>query len=100
MPCVLGFNVLSSFQPLGKGSTVLDLEDFIVSNLLLPIGSIVILLFCTMKNGWGYKNYLEEVNTGSGLKMTKNKLIRIYFSYIMPLLIVGLLVYGIWNVFK
>ena len=69
LPCALGYNVWSGFQPLGAGSTVLDLEDFIVSNLLLPVGSLIYLLFCTSKWGWGFKNYQAEANKGGGLKV-------------------------------
>lgn len=71
IPCILGFNVLSGFTPLGAGTNVLDLEDFLVSSLILPIGSFVILLFCTTKLGWGYDNYMNEVNTGKGIGMPK-----------------------------
>ena len=66
VPCVLGFNVLAGFQPLGEGSTIMDLEDFIVSNNLLPLGSLGYVLFCTRKNGWGWENFLAEANTGKG----------------------------------
>ena len=69
LPCVLGFNVWSGFQPLGAGTGVLDLEDFLVSNLLLPIGSMVYLLFCVTKWGWGFDNYLAEANTGDGMRI-------------------------------
>ncbi|MGN0580607.1 MAG: sodium-dependent transporter [Ruminococcus sp.] len=100
LPCVFGFNIWSNFQPLGNGTTVLDLEDFIVSNLILPIGSILILLFCTLKSGWGYKNYLREVNQGTGMKMTENKWVRRYFQFIVPLLIALLIVYGAAAIFK
>ena len=71
MPCVLGFNVWSGFAPLGEGSTVLDLEDFIVSNILLPGGSLVYLLFCVSRVGWGFDQYLKETNTGKGLRMPR-----------------------------
>ena len=57
VPCCLGFNVLSGFQPLGEGTNIMDIEDFIVSNLVLPLGSLVLILFCTMKKGWGWDNY-------------------------------------------
>ena len=67
MPCVLGFNVLSKFQPLGPGTGVLDLEDFVVSNLLLPLGSLIFIFFCTSRYGWGWKNFTKEANTGKGL---------------------------------
>ena len=69
LPCCLGFNVLGFIQPMGEGTTIMDLEDFIVSNLILPLGSLVIILFCVLKKGWGWDNYMNEVNTGRGLKM-------------------------------
>lgn len=93
MPCVLGFNVWSDFQPRGAGSTVLDLEDFIVSNLLLPIGSLIFLLFCVTRWGWGFKQYLEEANTGRGIRVPE--ISRIYVTYIIPLIIIVILVAGL-----
>lgn len=92
MPCVFGFNLWSGFEPLGEGTAVLDLEDFIVSNVLLPIGSFVYLLFCVTKYGWGYEKYLEEANTGEGLKMPKK--IRFYVTYILPILLILLILQG------
>ncbi len=93
MPCVLGFNVWKSFQPRGTGSTVLDLEDFIVSNLLLPIGSLVFLLFCTSKWGWGFDNFLEEANTGKGMKFPR--VLKAYVSYVIPVMIIIILIVGL-----
>ena len=93
LPCALGYNVWSGFQPLGAGSTVLDLEDFIVSNLLLPVGSLIYLLFCTSKWGWGFKNYQAEANKGGGLKVPD--WVRVYPSYILPLLLLVLIVQGL-----
>ena len=93
MPCVLGFNVWSSFQPRGVGSTVLDLEDFLVSNLMLPLGSLIFLLFCTTKWGWGFDRYLEETNTGKGIKFPKA--LRFYVSYIVPCMILIVLIMGL-----
>ena len=93
MPCVLGFNVWSHFQPRGVDSTVLDLEDFIVSNLLLPIGSLIFLLFCVTKWGWGYDKYLEEVNTGEGMKMPR--WLKGYVTYVIPCMILIILVMGL-----
>ena len=93
LPCALGYNVWSGFQPLGAGSTVLDLEDFIVSNLLLPVGSLIYLLFCTSKWGWGFKNYQAEANKGGGLKVPD--WVRVYLSYILPLLLLVLIVQGL-----
>lgn len=93
MPCVLGFNVWSSFQPRGTGSNVLDLEDFIVSNLLLPIGALIFVLFCTRRYGWGFDKFLEEVNTGEGVKFPKA--IYGYVAYFIPCLIVIILIMGL-----
>lgn len=93
LPCVFGYNIWSAFQPLGEGSTVLDLEDFLVSNLLLPIGSLCYLLFCVTRFGWGFDKYLKEANTGEGLKMPK--WIRIYVVYILPVLLLFLIVQGL-----
>lgn len=97
LPCILGFNVLSGFQPLGAGSNVLDLEDFIVSNNLLPLGSLVYLLFCTSHYGWGWKKFCEEANAGEGIKFPKWT--RIYVSYILPLIVLFIFVQGYWSKF-
>ncbi len=97
LPCVLGFNVLSGFQPLGAGSNVLDLEDFIVSNNLLPLGSLVYLLFCTSRYGWGWKKFCGEANAGEGIKFPKWT--RIYVSYILPLIVLFIFVQGYWSKF-
>ena len=92
MPCVLGFNVWGDLQLIG-GRGVLDSEDFLVSNLLLPIGSIIYLLFCVSRWGWGFDHYLEEANTGAGPKLPR--WLRPYFRYILPVLIVIILVQGL-----
>lgn len=92
MPCVLGFNVWSGFMPFGEGSNVLDLEDFIVSNNLLPLGSLVYLLFCTSRYGWGFKNFMKEANTGNGMKFPA--WVRVYVSYILPLIVLFIFVEG------
>ena len=93
VPAVLGYNVWSSFQPRGAGSTVLDLEDFIVSNLLLPGGAVVFLLFCMTGWGWGFENYLSEVNTGKGLKMPR--FLRGYLTYVMPCIMLVIIIMGL-----
>ncbi len=97
MPCVLGFNLWSSFAPLGAGTTVQDLEDFIVSNNLLPLGSLVYLLFCTSRYGWGWKNFIAEADAGKGLKFPKWS--RIYVSYILPLIILFIFIMGYYQKF-
>lgn len=98
LPCVLGFNVLSGFQPLKAGNTILDLEDFLVSTLILPIGSLIYLLFCVSKKGWGWKNYLEEANAGTGMKMPKWG--KGYITYVLPVLLIVFFMVGIYNTFK
>ena len=97
IPCALGFNVWSAFQPLKAGNCVMDLEDFFVSNLVLPIGSLVCCLFCTWKYGWGFDNYLKEANAGDGLKVHPG--LRFYFKYILPLIIAFIVCYGIISYF-
>lgn len=93
LPCALGFNVLSGITPLGAGSTILDLEDFIVSNLLLPIGSLIYLVFCTWKIGWGFDAYSAEADQGVGIKVPK--WIRGYVTYVLPVLVFGIFLQGI-----
>ena len=92
LPCVLGYNVWSNLHLIG-GRDVLDSEDFIVSNLLLPIGSLVYLLFCVTKWGWGFDNYLEEANTGKGIKIARR--LKPYFQFILPILILFILIQGL-----
>lgn len=92
LPCVLGFNVLSGIEPLGTGSTILDFEDFLVSNNLLPLGSLVYLLFCTSRYGWGWKNFCAEADSGQGLKFPKWA--RLYVSYILPLIVLFIFIQG------
>ncbi len=93
LPAVFGYNIWSSFQPRGAGSTVLDLEDFIVSNLLLPGGSLIFLLFCVTKWGWGFDKYLAETNTGTGVKFPKA--LRGYVTFVLPCIILVILVLGL-----
>ena len=97
LPCLLGFNVLSGFAPFGEGSVVLDLEDFILSNNLLPLGSLVYLFFCTLKSGWGWGNFMLEANTGKGLRFPKQ--IRVYVTYILPLIMLYVFIQGYINFF-
>ena len=92
IPCVLGYNVWSSLHLIG-GRDVLDSEDFLVSNLLLPGGSLIYLLFCTTKWGWGFDRYLAEVNTGKGLKLSPK--FKPYFQFILPILILVILITGL-----
>lgn len=92
LPCVLGYNVWSNLHPIG-GRDVLDSEDFLVSNLLLPLGSLVYLLFCVTKWGWGFDHYLEEANTGKGLKL--GRFLKPYLQFILPILILIILIQGL-----
>lgn len=98
LPCVFGFNIWSGFQPMGSGSTIQDLEDFIVSNNLLPLGSMVYLLFCTSRYGWGWKNFLAEADTGKGVKFPAWA--RVYVSYILPLIVLFIFIMGYYQKFK
>ena len=98
IPAVLGYNILSGIQPLGAGSTIMDLEDFIVSYNILPLGSILFVLFCVRKNGWGWDNFVAEVNTGKGMSLSHK--LRWYMNYIV--LTLGILIYlgGYYDMFK
>ena len=98
VPCILGFNVLSDITPLGAGTNIMDLEDFLVSNNLLPLGSLVYLLFCTRKNGWGWDNFIAEANAGEGKKLS-NKL-KFYMSYVLPVIIVVIYLKGYYDMFS
>ena len=97
IPCALGFNVWSDFQPLGKGTVVLDLEDFIVSNNLLPIGSLIYLLFCVTRYGWGWDKFIAEADTGKGAKFPKS--LRGYFTYVVPIVMIIILCVGYYQTF-
>ena len=92
LPCVFGFNIWSGFTPFGAGTGVLDLEDFIVSNNLLPLGSLLFVLFCTTKYGWGWDNFIKEADTGEGIKYPKWA--KVYIKYILPLVVLYVFVQG------
>lgn len=98
MPAVLGYNILSWIQPLGEGSTIMDLEDFIVSNNLLPLGSLGYVLFCTSRNGWGWDAFMKEANTGTGISFPKG--IRSYVAYGIPLIIAVIYLKGYYDKFQ
>ena len=98
MPCILGFNVLSGFTPLGSGTNIMDLEDFLVSSNILPLGSLVYVMFCTTKNGWGWDNFIAEANEGKGMKFPKK--IRLYMTYIIPIIVVVIYLKGYYDLFK
>ena len=96
MPCVLGFTVLSNVTILGL--SIMDFEDFVVSSLLLPTGSLMFALFCVTRYGWGWKNFVAEANTGNGLKVAN--WMRLYMTYVVPAIITFIFVYGLYNFFK
>ena len=92
LPCALGFNLLKDFEPMGAGTNVLDLEDFIVSNNLLPIGALIYLLFCCTRYGWGWNNFIAEADAGKGLKFPK--FLRPYVTYVLPFVMIFVLLQG------
>ena len=98
LPCIFGFNLLSGVTPFGKGSNIMDLEDFAVSNILLPLGALVFVVFTTSKKGWGWENFLKEANAGRGLKVPN--WLKGYMTYVLPIIILALFVIGIYNFFK
>ena len=97
IPCVLGYNLWSWDGFAVFGGAVLDFEDFLVSNLFLPLGSLVYLLFCTCRYGWGWKNFTTEANTGKGLKM--QNWMRVYITYILPLNVLYIFFFGLYDKF-
>ena len=97
LPCALGFNVLSWFHPAGPDSCVLDLEDFVVSNILLPVGALVYVLFCTCRFGWGWTRFTEEANAGRGLKL--GPWMRVYCAWFLPVAVIAILLLGLWDKF-
>lgn len=97
LPCIFGYNLWASFQPLGAGSAVLDLEDYIVSNILLPLGSLIFVIYCTNKKGWGWDNFLNEANQGKGLKV--RRWMRVYMKYVLPIIMGAILIIGVVSPF-
>ena len=95
LPCALGFNVLKGVKPMGDGTNIMDLEDFIVNNIILPLGSLVFVLFCTQKFGWGWDNFTAEANQGKGLKI--QQWMRGYMTFVLPVIIVFVFILGIIN---
>ena len=95
LPCALGFNILSDITPFTSGSSILDLEDFLVSNIMLPLGALCYVLFCVSKYGWGFDNFLNEANTGKGLKL--KSWTRYYLKFVLPVIIIFVFIVGILN---
>ena len=98
IPCVLGYNVLSSFQPLGEGTAVLDLEDFLISSTIMPLGSLLFVVFCAHKSGWGWKSFIGEADTGKGMKFPS--WLRVYVKWILPVIIGVIFIKGYWDIFS
>ncbi|MCF0220983.1 MAG: sodium-dependent transporter [Fibrobacter sp.] len=94
LPCALGYNVLSGIEPFGAGSAILDLEDFLVSNTILPLGSLFFVLFCNHRFGWGQDKFYEEINAGKGIKLSTAKAIRFYVKWILPAIVLVIFVQG------
>lgn len=97
LPCVLGFNLLSGIEPLGSGTNIMDMEDFLVSSNFLPLGAMVYLLFCTSKNGWGWENFIREANTGVGMKFPEK--MRVYMTFVLPVIVIVIYLKGYWDNF-
>ena len=97
LPCVLGYNIWSWSGFEIFGGAVLDVEDFLVSNIFLPLGSLVYLLFCVTRYGWGWSNFKIEANTGKGLKM--HDWMKPYLTYILPAIVLFIFVFGIYDKF-
>ena len=98
LPAVFGFNILSGIQPLGAGTNIMDLEDFIVSNNILPLGSVVFVMFCVSKYGWGWKRFIKEADTGEGLKFPAN--VQKYMLYVIPAIVVVIYLKGYYDMFS
>ena len=98
MPCALCWSLLRNAQPFGAGSTIMDLEDFVVSNCLLPLGSLASVLFCVSRRGWGWDNFFAEANAGKGLKVAR--WMRFYMTWILPVIIIGLFLFGLYDFFS
>ena len=97
LPCALGTNLLSDIKPFGDGTNIMDLEDFLVSNVLLPLGSLVIVIFCTRRYAWGWDNFANEANKGIGIKV--KPWMRTYMTYVLPLMVFAVFIIGIIQFF-
>ena len=98
LPAVFGFNILSGIQPLGAGTNIMDLEDFIISNNILPLGSVIFVIFCASKNGWGWDNFIKEANTGKGIKFPT--CIRNYMLWVIPVVVAIIYLKGYYDMFS
>ena len=98
IPCVLGFSLWSGFKPFGEGSNIMDLEDFAVNNILLPVGSLIFVIFCTSRFGWGWDKFTKEANEGKGVKVAN--WMRGYMTFVLPLIVLTILVLGLISYFS
>ncbi|MBR2461348.1 MAG: sodium-dependent transporter [Clostridia bacterium] len=98
LPCAFGSNILSGIKPFGEGTNIMDLEDFIVSNVLLPLGAFVVVVFCVSRRAWGWDSFVKEANKGKGIKV--QGWMRLYMTYVLPLIVLALFVVGIINFFR
>lgn len=98
LPCTLGFNVLGAVKPFGGSSTIMDLEDFVISNLILPLGSLIFVLFCVSKKGWGWEKFVTEANQGKGMKV-KNGM-RLYMTCVLPAMVLVVFLIGLISFIK
>ena len=98
VPCVLGYNVLSSFHPFGPGTQILDLEDFLISSTIMPLGSLLFVIFCSHSCGWGWDNFIKEADAGKGVKFPS--WLRTYVRWILPVIIGAIFIKGYWDIFS
>ena len=96
LPCLLGYNAWSHIHPL-PGHDIQETEDFLVSNIMFPLGSLIFVIFCTTRYGWGFQNFLKEANEGVGLKFPR--WMQFYVTYILPIIVLIIFVIGIVNFF-
>lgn len=97
LPAILGFSLLSDIQIIGEGTNIMDFEDFLVSSNILPLGSLVFVLFCVKRNGWGWKGFIKEANTGKGVRFPS--WLRIYVTYFIPVIICIIYLKGYYDMF-
>lgn len=98
VPCILGYSVLSSFHPLGPGTQILDLEDFLISSTIMPLGSLLFAIFCAHRSGWGWDGFIKEADTGKGLRFPS--WLRVYVKWILPFIIGIIFIKGYWDIFS
>ena len=98
LPCILGYNLHSGFHPLGPSSQILDLEDFLISSTIMPLGSLLFVIFCSRRSGWGWENFIKEADAGKGMKFPS--WLRIYVRWILPLTIAVIFIKGYWDIFS